>query len=611
MREDSADDFVVHKSALPKEIKFRGRESWSNPKQFVLSCIGYAVGLGNVWRFPYLCYKNWGGAFLIPYVISIVIGGIPVFFLEIALGQYSSQGGITVWNICPLFKGIGFGTTVICCLSNIYYIIIMAWALLYLFHSLTTELPWFSCHNDWNTPRCWVFHKYGENNSVLNETSAVSFHFLNVSNGTSDEKVDPVTEFWERKILKISNGIDEIGAVNWDLALCLLLVWILCYFCIWKGVKSTGKVVYITATTPYLVLTVLLIRGVTLPGALDGIIFFLKPDFSRLAEGQVWIDAGTQILYSYAVAFGAMTALGSYNKFHNNFYKQCIFISCCNSGTSLYAGFAIFSVLGFMAKESGVPVSEVAESGPGLAFIVYPKAISEMPLSPLWSVIFFLMVLILGLDSQFVCVEGVITAVVDSFPEILRKGYRREVFIAVYCFAAYLVGLFMVTEGGMYVFQIFDYYSASGMTMLWFCFFECFVIAWIYGVDRFYENIQDMLGFHINPWLRWCWCFFTPLMTTGIFFFSLVTNKPLTYNRSYHYPEWAIGLGWSLALSSMLCVPLYAIYKFNTISGSLRQRWKVLTTPSLTPNLQGYKEDGSLQCPSSCHEVENSYSNSK
>ncbi|XP_022243351.1 sodium- and chloride-dependent GABA transporter 2-like [Limulus polyphemus] len=528
------------------------RGYWRRSSEFVLSCLGYSVGLGNVWRFPYLCYRNGGGAFLVPYFICIIVGGIPMFFLEIALGQYTSQGGITVWNICPIFKGVGFGTTVICCLCNIYYIIILAWALLYFFHSLNSHLPWASCQNEWNTPHCWVHHVPCDNLNNTNQTSKEFLHVRNTSSNGSIENVDPVIEFWERKILRISSGIDEMGDVNWDLALCLLLAWILCYFCIWKGVKSTGKVVYFTATFPYLVLSVLLIRGVTLPGALDGIYFYLMPDFTRLAEGQVIF-------------------------FSNTIGSLCKYLSEVNLSSFL--------------------------PGPGLAFIAYPKAIAEMPLAPVWATAFFLMIIMLGLDSQFVCVEGVITAIVDLFPHVLRKGYRREIFIAVYCFAAFLVGLCMVTEGGMYVFQIFDYYSASGLTLLWFCFFECFIIAWIYGVNRFYGNIKEMLGFSISPWLQWCWCFFTPLMTSSIFLFSLITCKPLTYNRSYHYPQWAIAVGWILALSSMLCIPLYSLYKLTTVCGSLSERWKILTSPSLTPNLQGLQENVPLQSVANCSDV--------
>uniref|UniRef100_H2Z8Z5 Transporter n=1 Tax=Ciona savignyi TaxID=51511 RepID=H2Z8Z5_CIOSA len=424
------------------------REKWTRKMDFILSVAGGFVGLGNVWRFPYLCYKNGGGAFLIPYAIFLVLGGIPIFFLEVSLGQYMSEGGVTSWRITPIgtgelmsffnpilgaqmvkngqccyllmylvsvlfsssfisvnklywnkyserwhvcrfvtdfVPGIGYASMVVVALLNIYYIVILAWAFFYLFQSFTTELPWGKCGQYWNTPCCVA--TYSKSNS-LNQT------LLNISMST--------TEYWERRVLGLSTGLDDVGTVRWELALCLLLSWVICYFCIWKGVKSTGKVVYFTATFPFLMLIVLLIRGVTLPGALTGIRFYLTPDINKLANPQVWIDAGTQIFFSFAICLGALVSLGSYNKFGNNCYKvrDCIILSLVNSGTSFISGFAIFSVLGFMAEEQGVHISEVAESGPGLAFIAYPKAITMMPVSTLWAILFFVMLILLGLDSQ-------------------------------------------------------------------------------------------------------------------------------------------------------------------------------------------------------------------
>uniref|UniRef100_A0A665SX45 Transporter n=1 Tax=Echeneis naucrates TaxID=173247 RepID=A0A665SX45_ECHNA len=474
------------------------RETWTRQMDFIMSCVGFAVGLGNVWRFPYLCYKNGGGVFLIPYLLIVFIGGIPVFFLEIALGQFMKKGGVSAWNIAPLFKGLGLASMVIVFFCNTYYIMILVWGLYFLFHSFTNPLPWATCGHPWNTPNCTQdFRRSCHNRSAALPSSGMR---------------SPVIEFWERKVLRLSGGLHEPGDISYELVLCLIATWIIVYFCMWKGVKSTGKVVYFTALFPYLVLIVLLAHGVTLPGALDGIVYYLKPDWSKLGEAQVWIDAGTQIFFSYAIGLGALTALGSYNRFHNNCYQDAFLLALINSGTSFFAGFVVFSVLGFMAAEQGVDISKVAESGPGLAFIAYPKAVTLMPLAPLWAALFFFMLLILGLDSQFVGVEGLITGIMDMLPPTSVLGsLRREVVAAICCVICFLIDMSMVTEGGMYVFQLFDYYSASGITLLWQAFWECVVIAWVYGADRFMDDVARMIGYQPLPCMKWCWSYITPL----------------------------------------------------------------------------------------------------
>uniref|UniRef100_A0A3P9Q0E9 Transporter n=1 Tax=Poecilia reticulata TaxID=8081 RepID=A0A3P9Q0E9_POERE len=545
------------------------RETWTRQMDFIMSCVGFAVGLGNVWRFPYLCYKNGGGVFLIPYLIIVFIGGIPVFFLEIALGQFMKQGGVSAWNIAPLFKGLGLASMVIVFFCNTYYIMILVWGLYYFFHSFIDPLPWATCGHPWNTPNCTQdFRRACHNRSALPtcmETEGLR---------------SPVIEFWERKVLRLSGGLHEPGMISYEMVLCLMATWVIVYFCIWKGVKSTGKVVYFTALFPYLVLVVLLAHGVSLPGALDGIVYYLKPDWSKLGEAQVWIDAGTQIFFSYAIGLGALTALGSYNRFHNNCYQDAFILALINSGTSFFAGFVVFSALGFMAAEQGVDISKVAESGPGLAFIAYPKAVTLMPLAPLWAALFFFMLLVLGLDSQFVGVEGLITGLMDMLPpKSALASLRREVVAAICCIVCFLIDLSMVTEGGMYVFQIFDYYSASGITLLWQAFWECVVIAWVYGADRFMDDVARMIGYQPLPYMKWCWSYITPFVCVAVFLFHVVNYQPLTYNTVYTYPVWGEALGWALALSSMLCIPLTVLYKLLRCKGPLRERWQNLTTP--------------------------------
>uniref|UniRef100_A0A3Q3A4Y7 Transporter n=1 Tax=Kryptolebias marmoratus TaxID=37003 RepID=A0A3Q3A4Y7_KRYMA len=232
----------------PEKTELQDRGQWANKMEFLLAVAGTLVGLGNLWRFPYLCYKNGGGVFLIPYVLFLLACGIPMFLMETAMGQFTSQGGITCWrHFCPLFEGIGYATQVVVAYGTTSYIAIQAWAFFYLFSSFSAEVPWASCRNTWNTGAFCV--EFGQANASSNRTAA--------ANATT------------------------------PLVLCLLLAWIICYFCVWKGVRSTGKVVYFTATFPYVMMVVLLVRGLTLPGAMDGLAFYLYPEPARLADPQV------------------------------------------------------------------------------------------------------------------------------------------------------------------------------------------------------------------------------------------------------------------------------------------------------------------------------------
>uniref|UniRef100_A0AAZ3PJQ5 Transporter n=1 Tax=Oncorhynchus tshawytscha TaxID=74940 RepID=A0AAZ3PJQ5_ONCTS len=503
----------------------QARGQWASKAEFLLAVAGQIIGLGNVWRFPYLCYKNGGGVFFVPYLLFLVLCGVPLFLMETSLGQYTSLGGVSAWrSICPLFGGLGFASQVMILHGCVYYIVVLAWALFYLVHSFQSELPWAHCNNTWNTDTCVLF-------DCQNLTSGT---------GLPENATSPVIEFWEREVLQLSSGPDELGPVSWRMALCLLLVWVVCYFCVWKGVKSTGK---------------------------------------------VWMDAGTQIFFSYGICLGSLTALGSYNKYNNDCYKDCLSLCLLNSGTSFLAGFAIFSVLGFMAQEQGVDIADVAQSGPGLAFIAYPRAVAMMPLPQLWAVCFFLMIIMLGLDTQFVSLEALMTSVTDLYPTVIRRGYRRELLLLMVCVVCFLVGLVMVTPGGLYVFQIYDHYSCSGASLLLLSIFQSVAVGWVYGPDRFNDNIKHMIGYSPLPFFKLCWRYLTPAMCTATFVFSLVCWSPLSLGKGIVAPGWATALGWLLTLSSVSLLPLCALYALATTPGSLTQRFRRLCRPAPDSNL--------------------------
>ncbi|XP_033637103.1 sodium- and chloride-dependent taurine transporter-like [Asterias rubens] len=578
------------------------REQWSSKLDFLLALIGFSVGLGNVWRFPYLCYKNGGGAFLIPYLICLVIGGVPLLLLELGLGQLMAQGGIGVWKLAPLFKGIGIASFVIVTLLNIYYNVILAWSLYYLFMSFAAVVPWSHCNNPFNTDLCKDPTGYGVQGTDLwrcdyinkNETYPTDVPLItDLTNATDDQlnctvigatnRTSSVTEFWERKILQIhlSTGLEDIGGFNWQLTLCLLLAWALVYLCVFKGVKSSGKVVYFTATFPYIFITILFVRAITLENAVEGLKFYVEPNATRLLDGKVWLDAATQIFFSYSLGLGNMAALGSYNAYNHNFFRDGIIFAVVNSGTSLYSGVVIFAVLGFMAGQQGVPVADVVESGPGLAFIAYPEAVVQMPITPLWAILFFVMLLLLGIDSEFVGVEGMITAIIDFFPS-MQRGNKRPLFVLGICTMLFLAGLPMTCHGGMYVFQLFDNYAASGFALLWVAFFEATVIGWVYGAENLYRDFEDMLGWRPNPYLKICWMVVTPVFTLGICIFSLVSYRPLEFG-DYSYTEVGQAIGWLMALASMVQIPFFVVYQMIMAQGSLKERWVLLTTPKRTP----------------------------
>ncbi|WKX98556.1 hypothetical protein Q1695_013887 [Nippostrongylus brasiliensis] len=567
-KDDLEDD--VHSNGMAKDtvveavaaLKGDERETWSTKVDFLLSVIGFAVDLANIWRFPYLCFKNGGGVFLIPYTLMVLLAGIPLFYMELSLGQYYRKGAITTWGrVCPLFKGIGYCVIMIAFYTDFFYNVIIAWGFHYLYASFTINLPWASCNNSYNSPACYEPH-WSDGSSrcrppVRDESSRISaaeeyfykgFLGLHAPGDTTSHVI---------------RGLDNLGDMNWHIVICLAVVYLICYFSLWKGIGMSGKVVWFTALFPYAVLGVLFIRGITLPGSEMGIEYYLKPNVEMLKRPSVWQDAATQVFFSLGPGFGVLMAYSSYNNFNNNVYLDALITSAINCATSFLSGFVIFSVLGYMSCKSGKPIDTVAQEGPGLVFVVYPEALATMPWAPGWSVLFFLMLITLGLDSSFGGSEAIITALSDEFPLIKRN---REVFIACLFSFYMLIGFSICTNGGILIMEWLIVYGTTwGLLIAVFC--EVMVVAYIYGIKQFVRDLKEMLGFEPGLYWRICWMILAPVFLLMMILSSFIHYQPLKY-QDYAFSPLANSLGIVFALSAASAIPIVGFYKLITAKGN-------------------------------------------
>jgi len=405
----------------------------------------------------------------------------------------------------------------------------------------------------------------------------------------------PAQQFFERKVLELykSSGLDDLGSPRWPLVLCLVLVYVMLYFTLWKGVRSSGKVVWVTATFPYVVLLVLLVRGCTLVGAEEGIQFYLTPNWTQIQQTSVWFDAATQVFFSLGPGFGTLIALSSYNQFNNNCYRDAIITSVVNCLTSFLAGFVVFSVLGYMAHEMKVKVKDVAKQGPGLLFVVYGQAMTKFGGSSIFSIIFFSMLITLGLDSSFGGLEAVITAFCDEFP--VRVGQHRELFVLLLLTVSFLGALSTTTQGGMYFLSLLEIY-ATGPAIMTVVLVEAIALTWVYGLNQLCQDIKTMLGFSPGIYWKAAWSFISPIfltvciasMTSSLYVIdgfqmmiviSFVSPPPLEYG-DHKFVSWSTGLGWAITLSSMAIIPTYVIYAYVTASGnSCQEKFRKIFRP--------------------------------
>jgi len=482
------------------------REKWGSRTAFIMASIGAAIGLGNVWRFPYVCYSNGGGAFLIPYFVALITAGIPLMILEFSLGRKAQAGAPTAFTMVK--KGtewVGWLALFAVMLIFLYYPTIMAWCVNYVVHSFTLQ--------------------WGINTQ----------------------------DFFFNKFLQTTSGPGILGGIRLPVVIGLAIVWLAIYLILVKGIKSVGKVVIWTVTIPWVILIIMVVRGLTLPGAIEGLSYYLTPKFSALLKPNVWLAAYGQVFFTLSLAMGTLIVYSSYLPKKSDISNNAFITSLANCGTSFFAGFAVFSTLGYLAQSMGVGVPEVTKSGIGLAFVTYPTIIRLLPFwAPLFGILFFVMLLTLGIDSAFSQVEPFVAGFTDKWK------FNKKWTLRIVCLFGFLIGLIFTTRGGFHWLDIVDYFTCTfGLTLVGLL--ECIVIGYIYKANKMRKYVNEVSEFRIGKWWNVMIMIVTPIILGVSFVWEFVKLITKGYGG---YPRWTsyVGIG-ILALIIILSFVLMKIKK--------------------------------------------------
>ena len=460
-------------------------ELWNSRFAFIMAAIGSAVGLGNVWRFPYVCYENGGGAFLIPYFVALFTAGIPLMILEFSVGHWARSAPPQAFKkINKKFEWFGWWTALLPFTVAIYYVVIMAWCFSYMIYAV--DLRW------------------GSNAAVF---------FSNFLGDTGT----PL----------------NFGEISIPVLLGLIAIWLSVFLILYKGVGRIGKVVALTVPIPTILLIILTIRGATLPGAIEGISYYLTPNFSQLGNVNVWLAAYAQVFFSIGVAQGIMITYASFLKKKSDLSNNAFIVSLADAGTSFLAGFTVFSVVGYLAMKQGIGIQALGSdiAGPHLTFITYPTAISLLPFAAaFFGVIFFIALLTFGIDSAFSMIEP-ISASAHSKWKISKAKTT-----GIMCIIGFIFSAFFAAGNGRYLVEIMDHFLANfGLVLIGLI--ECLILGWFFTVRKLRDHANKTSDIKIGRWWEILIKFVIPVVLIIILVMSIVENVTHLF-MGYHW--WVI-----------------------------------------------------------------------
>lgn len=469
------------------------RATFSGRQAFIMAAIGSAVGLGNIWRFPYATYENGGGAFIIPYIVALLTAGIPLLFLDFAIGHRHRGGApLSFRRLNKHFETFGWWQVMVNVIIGVYYAVVLGWAAIY---------TYFSFAKTWGDKPADFF--IGEFLKAGDIANGLSFEFVGMVIG-------PLIAVWLISLVVLALGVE-------------------------KGIAKSSSILMPVLVVMFLVLVV---YALTLPGAAKGLDALFTPNWEKLAEPSVWIAAYGQIFFSLSICFGIMITYSSYLKKDSDLTGTGLVVGFANSSFEVLAGIGVFAALGFMATAAGQEVSEVAKGGIGLAFIAFPTIINEAPLGSVLGVLFFGSLTFAALTSFISVIEVIIAAIQDKL-KLSRVAATFTVGLPMMLISTVLFG----TTTGLPMLDVMDKFVN---------YFGIVAVAFASLVAIVAKGKLSTLGHHINKTSSfkvgtvWRLCV---VITTGVLAFMVFSEAIKVFNEGYEgYPSWFVNIfGWGMA----------------------------------------------------------------
>ena len=478
------------------------REQWNSRVGFILAAVGSAIGLGNIWRFPYMAYENGGGAFFIAYLFAMISAGIPFMIMEFSLGHKLRGAAPKVFaklghNYGLRLEWLGWFQVFIAAIIAIYYVAIIGWAISFLGFSFTQS---------WGA-----------------DTNA----------------------FFFKEYLQLEdNSPTRLGQFQLHIAIPMAIAWSITSLAIFTGVRGgIERASKIMMPLLFIMVLTLIGRIIMLPGALEGLNYLFEPDFSKIFDAKVWSAAYGQIFFTLSVGFAIMLAYSSYLPEKSDISNNAFMTVLINCGFSIMSGIMIFGVLGYMAQEQGKELTEVVSSGVGLAFVTIPAAINLLPAPYIFGPLFFLALVVAGLSSHISIIEAVTSAVMDKLNLVRKKA------TLLVCGTGFLASMAFATNGGLLLLDLVDYFI-NNVALLFSCFVELIILAWLFKIADIRDYANRLSEFTVGRWFDLCLRFISPAMLAIILVKNLINTVTEGYG-GYPIADQLI-LGWGLIAAMLL-----------------------------------------------------------